>query len=470
MSSKSIIQSFTFASIKRRFQTQRKSFIKMLSTQYYQKQIKRAAPFVLNSSSTVSVCKICSQTTIESQQPFAIICDNCENTYDSKMQPFYSYLAGQKTLDSEHLDFTKNLVLQISSNFFLCQQKCNNHMFREVLVNAQTDKYIICDTKNSCANCVILKCMILMRKVPAINDLMKSSNLERFYLKWVSVFSDFLKKLTEGSVFETKLDKFDCYKNTGDRKVMMQPRKRTISGEFTEAVYSASTMKREIHLFITKYRLDRSMQVFSKALETQNLEFFINYDRMNIKREINNEYKTDVKNVDFVSGIQVKNRVLDLKQNYELHEKKRRSFLHFLLVEIFYTLALGETEECSKNEVAAMFECVVNTFSAMGPIMRGMASLTDSGEHICKEGLFRLPQSSIMKKCVLVLGQELGREMHSDLTGVNSGQNHKRSQNIENGILEDCFIIFSSKKCLKRLPIYFLTSALFDFHSKCPKS
>jgi len=254
--------------------------------------------------------------------------------------------------------------------------------------------------------------MILMRKVPAINDLMKSSNLERFYLKWVSVFSDFLKKLTEGSVFETQLDKFDCYKNTGDRKVMMQPRKRTISGEFTEAVYSASTMKREIHLFITKYRLNRSMQVFSKALETQNLEFFINYDRMNIKREINNEYKTDVKNVDFVSGIQVKNRVLDLKQNYELHEKKRKSFLHFLLVEIFYTLALGETEECSKNEVAAMFECVVKTFSAMGPIMRAMASLTDSGEHICKEGLFRLPQSSIMKKCVLVLGQESGSEMY----------------------------------------------------------
>ena len=41
-----------------------------------------------------------------------------------------------------------------------------------------------------------------------------------------------------------------------------------------------------------------------------------------------------------------------------------------------------------------------------------MSSLTDSGEYVCKEGLFRLPQSSVMKKCVLELGQEPGRKLY----------------------------------------------------------
>ena len=327
------------------------------------------------------------------------------------MQTFYSYLSAQKTLNSEHLEFTESLVLQISLNFFLCQSKCNNHLLREVLVTAQTDKYIICQSTKKCINCERIKSMLLMVKVPAINNLMKSSNLKRFYFKWVTVFGEFLKKLTEGSVYESKLETVDCYKNTGHRRMMMQPAKRISSGGFFEAVYSASTMKREINLFISKYRLDRSMQVFSKALEPQNLEFFANYDHFNIKRTINNDYKTDVKNVDFVCGIQVKNRVLDLQRDHELHEKKRRNLLQFMLVEIFFTLILRETE-CSNNEVADIFESLVDTFSVMGVMMRAMSSLNDSGEHICKDGLFMLPQSSIMKKCVLELGQELGCKVY----------------------------------------------------------
>ena len=121
-----------------------------------------------------------------------------------------------------------------------------------------------------------------MRKVPAINDLLKMSNLKRFYLKWVSVFGEFLKRLVEGSVWESDLEMVNCYKNTGDRRIMMQPCGENNSSDcFSAAVYSASTMKREIHLFITKYRLDRSMLVFSKALEPQNLQFFKNYIAFN---------------------------------------------------------------------------------------------------------------------------------------------------------------------------------------------
>ena len=82
-----------------------------------------------------------------------------------------------------------------------------------------------------------------------------------------------------------------------------------------------------------------------------------------------------------------------------------------MLVEIFFTLILGETE-CSKNEVAEIFESLLDTFSVMGLMIRSMSSLNDSGEYICKHGLFMVPQSSLMKKCVLELGQELGCKVY----------------------------------------------------------
>ena len=324
------------------------------------------------------------------------------------MQTFYRYLADQKSLNGEYINFTENLVLQISSNFFLCQHKCTNHLFREVLVNAQTKKYIICDSNKRCSNCERIKSMIMMSKVPAItDDLMKSSNLKRFYLKWVSIFDNFLKRLTEGSVFESELERVDCYKNTGDRRMMMQPRKKTNFCGFSESVHSASTMKREIHLFITKYRIDRSMQVFSKALEPQNLEFFINYDHLKIKRTI--DYKTGayVKKVDIVSPFVCDIEVIDLKRNQEMHEKKRGTLLQLIFVEIFKTLVLGETGCCSK-EIANIMSCLVATFSDVGPWITCMSSLTDSGEYVLKDGLFKLPQSSFRKKMVVELGQELG--------------------------------------------------------------
>ena len=131
------------------------------------------------------------------------------------MQSFYGYLLDQRSLDHKNLDFTEHLVLQISTNFFLCQSKCNSHLFREVLVVAQTDKYIICDSEIRCLNCERIKSIILIRKVPAINNLLRASNLKRFYLKWVSVFGEFSKRLAEGSVWESDLEMVDCYKNHG---------------------------------------------------------------------------------------------------------------------------------------------------------------------------------------------------------------------------------------------------------------
>ena len=262
-----------FTRIKMILETQKHIILKMQHSQH----TKKPARFNLNKSfRTLSIktknhCEICARTTAEnpqsSKQQHPTVCSNCKNTYESKIQSFYGYLFDQKSLHSENLEFAEHLVLQISTNFFLCQSKCINHLFREVPVIAQTDKYIICDGE-SCSNCKRIKSMILIRKVPAINDLLKTSNLKEFYLKWVSVFGIFLERLAKGSIRESELEMVECYKNTGNRRIMMQPCSRTnSSGGFSAAVYSASTMKQEMHMFITKYRLDRSMQVFSKALE-----------------------------------------------------------------------------------------------------------------------------------------------------------------------------------------------------------
>ena len=170
------------------------------------------------------------------------------------------------------------------------------------------------------------------------------------------------------------------------------------------------------------------MQVFSKALEHQNLEFFTNYDHLNNKRQIVDEYKLDVKNVDYVGGVQVKIRVLDIKRNYELREKKRRNMLELMLVEIFVTMILGETDYSKKEEVAEMFESVVTYFSDMGIMMRFMSSLTrDSDEYICQGGWFRVPLSSVKKKCVLEIGQESGIKLFleiSESSRLMSSMNH----------------------------------------------
>lgn len=356
---------------------------------------------------SASLCKICGQEAKEKPEYSKFfdcktsVCNECKNTYDEKTVNFYGYLLDQKTLDSENLEFTENLVLQISSNFYLCQSKCRDYLLREVLVNAKTKKYIICESEKCCFNCERIKSMILLQKVPAITDLMRESNLKRFYLKWVSVFVRFLKKLTEGSILQSKLKILSCYKNTGDKKMMMQPCKRNNCG-FGKTVDVAASMKQEICLFVTKYRLDRSVMVFSKALEPQNLEFFTNFDRR--KNNTLVDCKTVASNAYVLSG-EFKNPTLDLKRKYELQEEKRRCFFQFILVEIFNAL-IGEKQKYSDDNFQKVLQSLLTTFSDVGPWIRAMSSLTDSGEYICKEGLFRVQQARILKKLVQKRGYE----------------------------------------------------------------
>ena len=127
-----------FTRIKMILETQIHIILKMQHSQH----TKKPARFNLNKSfRTLSIktknhCEICARTTAEnpqsSKQQHPTVCSNCENTYESKIQSFYGYLFDQKSLHSENLEFAEHLVLQISTNFFLCQSKCINHLFREV--------------------------------------------------------------------------------------------------------------------------------------------------------------------------------------------------------------------------------------------------------------------------------------------------------------------------------------------------
>ena len=88
----------------------------------------------------------------------------------------------------------------------------------------------------------------------------------------------------------------------------------------------AASMKQEIYLFVNKYRLDRSVIVFSNALEPQNLEFFTNYYR----RKTFVDGKTVVTNEYFLSDKFTDPR-LDPKRKYELpNTVPNKNKIHFI--------------------------------------------------------------------------------------------------------------------------------------------